>query len=65
MNAASESALRPLAVNHPSLRTLAQWLKHPGSTRVRTTDPRRLLDGRYPQGLISDAELEALLGVWH
>ncbi|MCO7520542.1 MULTISPECIES: hypothetical protein [unclassified Pseudomonas] len=65
MNAASESALRPLAVNHQSLRMLAQWLKHHGSNRVRTTDPRRLLDGRYPQGLISDAELEALLAVWH
>ncbi|TFF36611.1 hypothetical protein [Pseudomonas sp. RIT623] len=65
MNAASESALRPLAVNHRSLKMLAQWLKHHGSNRVRTTDPRRLLDGRYPQGLISDAEFEALLAVWH
>ena len=65
MNAASESALRPSAVNHQSLKVLEKWLKHHGSIRVRTTDPRRLLDGRYPQGLISDAELEALLGVWH
>ncbi|MFJ3075179.1 MULTISPECIES: hypothetical protein [Pseudomonas] len=65
MNAASETALRPSSVNRQSLRMLAQWLKHHGSNRVRTTDPRRLLDGRYPQGLISDAELEALLGVWH
>jgi len=40
-------------------------LKHHGGKRVRTTDPRRLLDGRYPQGLISDAELDALMGVWH
>ncbi|HDS1747325.1 MULTISPECIES: hypothetical protein [Pseudomonas] len=65
MNTASETALRPSAVNHQALKTLAHWLKHHGSNRVRTTDPRRLLDGRYPQGLISDAELEALLGVWH
>ncbi|MGE8387699.1 MAG: hypothetical protein ACN6O4_06690 [Pseudomonas sp.] len=64
MNAASETALRPSVVNHQTLKTLTQWLRHPGSKRVRTTDPRRLLDGRYPQGLISDAELEALLGVW-
>nr|WP_225917345.1 MULTISPECIES: hypothetical protein [Pseudomonas] len=65
MNAASESAMPPSAVNHESLKILAQWLKHHGSIRVRTTDPRRLLNGRYPQGLISDAELDALLAVWH
>ncbi|MBA6119088.1 hypothetical protein JET76_25615 [Pseudomonas putida] len=65
MNTASESALRPSVLNHQALRTLAHWLKQRGSSQVRTTDPRRLLDGRYPQGLLSDAELEALMGVWH
>ncbi|MFG0409323.1 hypothetical protein [Pseudomonas sp. NY5710] len=65
MNAASESALRPSAVGHPSLKRVAAWLKHHGSIRVRTTDPRRLLAGRYPQGLISDAEMQALMAVWH
>ncbi|MHC6223434.1 hypothetical protein ACYU03_01375 [Pseudomonas sp. X10] len=65
MNAASESALPPSAVDHESLKVLAQWLKHHGSIRVRTTDPRHLLNERYPQGLISDAELEALMDVWH
>ncbi|AMK33438.1 hypothetical protein AWT69_004801 [Pseudomonas putida] len=40
-------------------------MKRHGDNRVRTTDPRRLLDGRYPQGLISEEELEALLAVWH
>ncbi|MGB8974023.1 MAG: hypothetical protein WCC62_15965 [Pseudomonas capeferrum] len=65
MNAASESALCPSAVNHQSLKVLAQWLKHYGSKPVRTTDPRRLLAGRYPQGLISEAEMQALMAVWH
>lgn len=65
MNAASESALRPSAVNHQSLKRVAKWLKHHGSNKVRTTDPQRLLAGRYPQGLISDAEMQALMGVWH
>ncbi|WP_060482809.1 MULTISPECIES: hypothetical protein [unclassified Pseudomonas] len=65
MNAASESALRPMAVDHSALKVLARWLKHHGSIRVRTTDPRRLLAGRYPQGLISDAEMQALMAVWH
>ncbi|AXM97573.1 hypothetical protein ACU5P1_24235 [Pseudomonas plecoglossicida] len=65
MNAASETALRPSSVNRQPLGTLKRWLKHQGSNRIRTTDPRRLLDGRYPQGLISDAEFEALMGGWH
>ncbi|TDJ76997.1 hypothetical protein E2H86_11035 [Pseudomonas putida] len=64
MNAASESVLPPSAMSPQSLKTLTQWLKHHGCKRVRTTDPRRLLDGRYPQGLLSDAELEALQAVW-
>ncbi|MFB4391643.1 hypothetical protein RAC97_13670 [Pseudomonas sp. LS_2] len=65
MRAASESALPTSGMNHESLKVVAQWLKHHGSCRVRTTDTRRLLDGRYPQGLISEAELEALMAVWH
>ncbi|WP_080756714.1 hypothetical protein [Pseudomonas putida] len=68
MNAASESALRPSAVDRQSLRLLAKRLKHHGSIRVRTTDstdPRRLLAGRYPRGLISEAEMQALMAVWH
>nr|WP_233631318.1 MULTISPECIES: hypothetical protein [unclassified Pseudomonas] len=65
MNAASESAISPVAIDHESLRVLAQWLKDHGNLRVRKTDPRRLLDTRYPQGLLSDAELDALAGVWH
>nr|WP_314476918.1 hypothetical protein [uncultured Pseudomonas sp.] len=64
MNAASESALRPLAIDHASLERLAKWLRHHGSSGVRTTDPRRLLAGRYPEGLISEAELHALMAVW-
>lgn len=52
-------------MDHESLKTLAQWLKNHGGYRFETGDPRRLLDGRYPQGLISEAELEALMAVWH
>lgn len=55
----------PAALNQQALKLLAQWLKRHDSQRVRTTDPKRLLHGRYPQGLISDAELEALMAVWH
>jgi len=52
-------------MNHEALQVLAQWLKHNGPIRVRKTDPRRLLAERYPAGLISEAELDALAGIWH
>lgn len=64
MNAARELASYPAVMNHEALRVLAQWLKHHGPTRVRKTDPRQLLAERYPAGLISEAELEALMGIW-
>ncbi|WP_166361164.1 hypothetical protein [Pseudomonas akapageensis] len=65
MNVVSELASHPSAVNRESLQVLAQWLKNNGATRVRQTDPRRAIIERYPAGLINDAELEALLGIWH
>ncbi len=64
MNAVSESASPSSAVNHESLQRVAQWLKHNGAIRGRKSDPRRVLLERYPAGLITDAELEALLGGW-
>jgi hypothetical protein len=64
MNAVSELALHP-SVNRESLQVLAQWLKNNGAARVRKTDPRRAIIERYPAGLISEAEFDALLGIWH
>jgi len=49
-------------MNHEALQRVAQWLKNNGANRVRKTEPRRALLARYPAGLITDAELEALLG---
>ncbi|MGE8409751.1 MAG: hypothetical protein ACN6QH_22220 [Pseudomonas sp.] len=65
MNAAREPASHPRVMNHQALQVIAQWLKHNGPIRVRKTDPRRLLAERYPAGLITEAELDALLGIWH
>ncbi|MEG0859343.1 MAG: hypothetical protein RSD81_09245 [Pseudomonas sp.] len=62
MNAVSESAVPSSAINHQSLKRVAQWLKHNGIIRGRKSDPRRSLLERYPAGLITEAELEALLG---
>jgi len=62
MNAVSESALPSSAVSHQALQRVAQWLKDHRAIRGRKSDPRRALLARYPAGLITDAELEALLG---
>ncbi|NES08867.1 hypothetical protein [Pseudomonas laurentiana] len=66
MNVVSEPVSSLSIVNNESIKALAQWLKNNANNRVRKTDPRRrLLVERYPVGLISEAELDALLGVWH
>lgn len=63
MNATSEPVSHPSVVNLEALEAVAQWLRHHGTLRVRKTDPRRALVERYPQGLITEAEFDALLGV--
>jgi hypothetical protein len=52
-----------LAVNGESLQALAQWLKSNGTRQIREPDPRRMIIERYPVGLFSEAELEALWDV--
>lgn len=59
----SERSLHPMAINNESLQVLAQWLKSNGTRQVRETDPRRMILDRYPAGLFSEAELEALWDV--
>lgn len=63
MNAVSEPALPSSTVNHESLERLAQWLKDNGAIQVRRTSHRRSLLERYPAGLITEAELDALLDI--
>ncbi|AOE63331.1 hypothetical protein LOY64_01390 [Pseudomonas corrugata] len=63
MNMISERTSHPLAVNGESLQALAQWLKSNGTRQIREPDPRRLIMERYPAGLFSEAELEALWDV--
>lgn len=39
---------------------------HPqGHGRIKTVHLRRLLAARYPRGLMTEAELAALIAVWH
>lgn len=63
VNMVSERASHPLAMNSESLQVLAQWLKSNGTRQVREPDPRRTMIERYPAGLLSEAELEALWDV--
>ncbi|AXK55090.1 MULTISPECIES: hypothetical protein [Pseudomonas] len=63
MNMVSERAPHPLAMNNESLQVLAQWLKSNGTRQIREPDPRRIIVERYPAGLLSEAELQALWDV--
>ena len=63
MNMVSERAPHPFVINSESLQVLAHWLKSNGTRQVREPDPRRMMIERYPAGLFSEAELEALWDV--
>lgn len=63
VNVVREKALHPLAVNSESLQILAHWFKSNGTRQISETDPRRTMIERYPAGLFSEAELDALWDV--
>lgn len=50
------------AINGEAMNRLAQWLKSNGSIRIQRQNPRQLLAERYPAGLLSAAELDAMAG---
>jgi len=61
MNAVREAV--PQGNHSVSPQMLGQRRSGHGSGEGRGPDPRRAIAERYPAGLISDDELEALLGV--
>lgn len=63
MNMVSEQASHPLAMSNEALHVLVQWLKSNGTRQIREPDPRRIIIERYPAGLLSEAELQALWDV--
>lgn len=63
VNVVSDKALHPLAVNSESLQILAHWFKSNGMRQISDNDPRRTMIERYPAGLFSEAELDALWDV--
>lgn len=60
MSAVAESGSH--SINGETLQALAAWLKTNGSVRHRQEDARMAMVQRYPAGLLSDDELEALTG---
>lgn len=55
--------LSPLAISSDSMQALALWLVTHGPRQTRRPDPRRTMVERYPAGLLSEAELDALVDV--
>jgi len=62
MNVVINQSARPERVKGESLHVLAQWLRANGGIRVQPC-ARQLMAARYPKGLLSHAELDALVGV--
>ncbi|WP_213878300.1 hypothetical protein [Pseudomonas sp. dw_358] len=60
MRAVTESGSHIL--NGEKLQALAVWWKNNGAIRYRQEDARVAMVQRYPAGLLSDDELEALTG---
>jgi translation elongation factor P/translation initiation factor 5A len=51
----------PLRVNRDAIHALALWLKANGSRQVRQVpDLRRVMSERYPVGLFTEDEVQAL-----
>ena len=63
VNVMTERALHPLAINGEALQDFAHWLKSNGTRLISESDPRRTMIERYPAGLFSEAELDALWDV--
>jgi hypothetical protein len=63
VNVVSERTLHPLAVKGESLQTQAHWFKSNGTRPISESDPRWTIIERYPAGLFSEAELDALRDV--
>jgi hypothetical protein len=60
MNAINGAVSQPSSVSGESMQIIAQWLKTHSADGARL-DARQRISQRYPLGLLSDAELDALL----
>jgi len=60
MTAVSESGAHT-SLNGDTLQVLANWLKSSGVVKPQEEDPLMEMIQRYPAGLLSKAEMEALV----
>lgn len=60
INTCYKRTSHPPMVSGDEIQALALWLKANGSRQIRTPDPLQVISERYPVGLFSDAELQAL-----
>ena len=51
----------PSPLTYETLQRLAHWCKHHGHNKAWPAEPRHAMIQRYPAGLLSEAELDALL----
>ncbi|MCK6190229.1 MULTISPECIES: hypothetical protein [unclassified Pseudomonas] len=59
-------AFHPTRVNGDAIHALGLWLKDHGSRQVRRQpDWRSVMSERYPQGLLSEDELQVLCDLMH
>lgn len=63
MNAFNGVVSQPSSVSGESLQLLARWWKSNGAN-ARRPNIRQQISERYPQGLLSEDELDALLSVY-
>lgn len=63
INMMHKRTFHPLRVNGDALQALAHWLKANDPRRARTPDAHRVMVERYPAGLFSEEELQALCDV--
>lgn len=61
MNAGIEQSARGLSASSEARQMMADWLRTTRTHLNREPDSRQELLARYPAGLISEAELEALI----
>jgi hypothetical protein len=66
MNAGHEPRVtQGLSASSEARQMMADWLRITQASKHQAPDYRAMLSERYPSGLINDAEIEALLGIWH
>ena len=51
---------QPRAVDGGAINGVARWVRANGSRQIRKPDPRQVMIERYPAGLFSDDEMQAL-----